>query len=221
LAFHVLNRAAGRGRLFVLDADYLAMFRVIEETHKRLPMRIVTFCLMPTHWHLVLWPREDDELSEFMRLSTLTHSQRGHAHHESAGTGPVYQGRFKSFPIQKDDHFLTVCRYVERNAVRANLVRSAQNWRWSAPGQRTQEKPPAWLMRMEDWPVRAPEDWSAWVNRGETAKELEALRISAQRGRPFGDQRWQKRTARDLELESTIRPRGRQQVRPIKDSRPL
>ena len=88
-------------------------------------MRVLAWCVMSTHWHLVLWPREDGDLSEFMRWLTVTHTQRWHAAHRTAGTGPLYQGRFKSFPIQEDDHLLTVLRYVERNPLRANLVEEA------------------------------------------------------------------------------------------------
>ena len=63
---------------------------------------------------------------------TLTHTQRWHAHHHTTGTGHLYQGRFKSFPVQSDEHFLTVCRYVERNALRANLVKRAEDWLWNS-----------------------------------------------------------------------------------------
>src|SRR5687767_5848138 len=85
--FHVLNRAVGRAHLFRKDADFLAFFRVVEEIHRRLPTRILAYCAMSNHWHFVLWPREDGELSEFMRLLTVTHTQRSHASHHSAGTG--------------------------------------------------------------------------------------------------------------------------------------
>jgi len=81
---------------------------------------------MPNHWHFLFWPRKDGELSEVMRLLSVTHTQRWHAHRHTAGTGPVYQGRFKSFPVQSDEHFLTVARYVERNPVRTNLVLRAE-----------------------------------------------------------------------------------------------
>jgi len=221
MAYHVLNRAAGKVRLFAGDADYLAMERVIERVHQRLPMRIVCYCLMPTHWHMVLWPKEDGELSEFMRLVTVTHTQRWHAHRRTAGTGPLYQGRFKSFPIQQDEHFLTVCRYVERNAVRANLVKSARSWAWCSLAKRASRQAPPWLMPIKKWPVKAPSDWIAWVNRAETASELESMRLCVKRGRPYGEERWQAKTAERLELQSTLRPRGRQRIHPIKDSRPL
>ncbi|HUG92188.1 MAG TPA: hypothetical protein VML55_15210, partial [Planctomycetaceae bacterium] len=85
---------------------------------------------MPNHWHLVVWPAGDGDLSEYMRWLTVTHTQRWHAAHHTSGTGALYQGRFKS------EHFLTVCRYVERNALRANLAGSAEAWRWGSLWQR-------------------------------------------------------------------------------------
>src|SRR5689334_21382698 len=226
LAYHVLNRAVGRGVLFEDEKDYLAMERVIERTWNLLPIRILSYCLLHTHWHFVLWPRKDGELSEFMRLLTVTHTQRWHAHRHSAGTGPLYQGRFKSFPIQRDHHFLIACRYVERNAVRANLRKSAAKWPWCSPAKRAAGNLPAWLTPIKDWPVEAPADWATRVDRPETPAELEAVRESLKRGRPLGDPRWQRRTAAKLGLESTLRKRGRPRVRPaknapIKDSRPL
>jgi putative transposase len=217
VAYHVLNRAAGRGWLFDDDGDFLAMERVIERTFEQIPIRIVSYCLMSNHWHLVLWPEKDRQLSEFMRLLTTTHAQRWHAHHHSAGTGPVYQGRFKSFPIQQDEHFLTVCRYVERNPLRANLVKSAQNWPWCSLAKRLDKEPPEWLLTFKQWPMDAPSDWKAWVNRPETAAELAAVRQCVRRGRPYGDPKWEERTAKKLALESTLRPRGRPRIHPVKD----
>ena len=87
---------------------------------------------MRNHGHLVVWPQEDDELYHFVGWLTLTHTQRWHAHRKSTGSGHLYQGRFKSFPVQDDDHFLPVRRYVERNALRANLVKRAEAWRLSS-----------------------------------------------------------------------------------------
>src|SRR2546429_218454 len=134
--YHVLNRGVGRYAFFKKTTDYDAFVRVLAEAHERTPMRVLGYCLMPNHLHLVLWPRKDGELSEFMRWLTVTHTQRWHARYHSQGTGPIYQGRFKSFPIAEDDHLLTVLRYVERNPLRAGLVRSAAKWRWSSLGQR-------------------------------------------------------------------------------------
>ncbi|HEX9596688.1 MAG TPA: transposase, partial [Anaerolineales bacterium] len=124
-AYHVLNRANGRLRLFKKDADFAAFEQILLEAHQRVPLRILAYVLMGNHWHFVVWPRRGrhEEVSEFFRWLTVTHSQRFHAHHGTAGMGHVYQGRFKSFPIASDDHLTTVLRYVERNPLRAGLVR--------------------------------------------------------------------------------------------------
>jgi len=206
LAYHVLNRRVGRLRLFDKPGDYLAFEKILHEAHERAGIRIAAYCLMPNHWHLLLWPREDGELSEVMRWITVTHTQRWHAHRQSSGSGPVYQGRFKSFPVQTDEHFLTVARYVERNALRAKLVRRAEQWQWSSLWAHAHREGAAFL---SDWPVERPRQWVAWVNESERRSDLEDLRCSAQRGRPFGSEGWVARIAKRLGLESTLRPRGR------------
>jgi len=208
LAYHILNRRVGRLALFDKPADYMAFEKILNEAHERTGIRIAAYCLMPNHWHLLLWPRADGELSEVVRWITVTHTQRWHAHRESFESGPVYQGRFRSFPVQTDEHFLTVARYVERNAVRAKLVKRAEQWQWSSLWRWAQGDPKL-LAFLSDWPVKRPRQWVGWVNRAETASELEDLRCSAQRGRPFGSQGWVVRVAKRLSLESTLRPRGR------------
>ena len=208
LAYHVLNRRVGRLQLFEKPADYLAFEKILQEAHERTGVRIAAYCLMPNHWHLVLWPRDDGELSEVMRWITVTHTQRWHAHRQSSGSGPVYQGRFKSFPVQTNEHFLTVARYVERNALRAKLVKRAEQWQWSSLWRWTQGDSKR-AMFLSDWPVQRPRGWVEQVNRPETANELEELRCSAQRGRPFGSEGWVVRMAKRLRLESTLRSRGR------------
>jgi putative transposase len=213
LAYHVINRGVGRMDLFEDEGDYAAFERVMAEAQQREPTRLLGYCLMPNHWHLVVWPRADGELSEWMRWLTVTHTQRWHAHHHSAGTGPIYQGRFKSFPIQEDGHLLTVLRYVERNALRAGLVDRAEAWRWGSlwrwvnRRRRLDDVPP-----LSDWPTASggrPHRWIQQVNQPQTQAELEALRQSVQRGRPYGDTGWVNRMATRLELGSTLRPRGR------------
>ena len=208
MIYHVLNRANGRLPLFEKPADYEAFEQVLGEAHDRFPMRTLAYCLMPNHWHLVLWPRRDEELSRFMAWVTLTHTQRWHAHRQSAGAGHLYQGRFKSFPVQADEHFLSVCRYVERNALRANLVTRVEEWRWSSLWRREQTRANATAL-LSEWPVARPRGWMKWVSEPQTDMELEALRRAVCRGQPFGSEEWVRRTANRLDLEGTLRPRGR------------
>jgi putative transposase len=207
MVYHVLNRANARMTIFEKDADYEAFEAILEEARDRFDMRILAWCLMPNHWHLVLWPRDDGDLSRFTGWLTLTHTQRWHAHRKSAGGGHVYQGRFKSFPVQEDEHFLMLCRYVERNALRARLCGRAEKWRWGSLFRHVRGGAPADLLHR--WPIRRSANWVDFVNAPQTESELAAIRRSVKRGSPFGNDRWTKLAARRLELESTLKPRGR------------
>lgn len=209
LLYHVINRAVGRATLFDTPADFLAFERAIEFVHQRLPMRIIGYTIMPNHFHLALWPQKEGELSRFMRLLTVTHTNRRHAHHRTAGTGPLYQGRFKSFPIERDDHALTVLRYIDRNPLRAGLADRAEQWRWGSLYHHASKQIPPWLMRPADWPVGRRRDWVSWVNKPQSPRELEAIRQCIQRGRPFGSDSWTRRMTDRLQLQSAFTPRGR------------
>jgi putative transposase len=193
-------------RIFGKQRDFEAFEEIIEQAKARLPMRVLAWCVMPNHWHFVLWPRRDGDLSEFMRWLTVTHTQRWHAAHRTAGTGPLYQGRFKSFPIQEDDHLLTVLRYVERNPLRAKMVEAADAWRWSSLWHRVNGSGGRLL---DAGSVALPRGWRQHVQAPQTESELAALHRSVLRGAPFGEATWQERTAKLLGLKSTLRPRGR------------
>ena len=170
-------------------------------------MRVLSYCLMPNHFHLVLFPLEDGDLSRWMQWLTTCHVRRYHKHYHS--TGHVWQGRFKAFPIQRDQHLLTVLCYVERNPVRAGLVHRAEDWPWSSARANGGERRPEILA---DWPIDRPDEyWCAYVNRPQTGAELDAIRNAANRGTPFGNPGWVAKTAARLGLEASVRARGRPQ----------
>jgi putative transposase len=210
LVYHVLNRAAKRSLLFASDTDYLALLKIIRAAKAKYGMRILVYCIMPNHWHFVLWPESGKQLSQFMHWLTLTHAQRWQSFHQTVGTGPVYQGRFKAIPIQTDTHFLNVCRYVERNPLRANLVQQAQNWHWSSLWQWHNNDDEM----LEPWPISRPVNWAHIVNGVDDDRELAEIRLAVKRGSPFGDAQWTQETARRLGLESSLRPRGRPKKAP-------
>jgi len=144
-----------------------------------------------------------------MQRLTVTHARRWHEHRHSTGGGHVYQGTYKSFPVQSDEHFLAVARYVERNPLRANLVEKAQDWRWCSLWRRDHPEVVDDVPALATWPVPRPSHWKRLVNRPQNKKEIEALRASVRRGRPYGSAVWQRRVAKRLGLESTFRSRGR------------
>jgi len=207
VVYHVLNRANGRRQLFYKDGDYAAFVKLLAEATARFPTRLLGYCLMPSHWHLVLWPRQDGELSLFMRWLTNTHVRRYHQHYHTYGQGHIYRGRFRSFPVQQDEHLLTVLRYVEANAARAGEVDEARQWPWSS--LTFSPKAPAERRLLSEWPVKRPRNWVGLVNTGLGRDQVEAIRNCVRRGRPFGDEDWITLAARRMGLSFTLNPRGR------------
>lgn len=208
MTYHVLNRANARERLFLHDGDYKAFERVLTEAAERFAMRVLSYCVMPNHWHLVLWPRNDGDLSVFMAWLTATHSHRWRTSHRSVGFGHVYQGRYKSFPVQNETHLHTVCRYVERNPARARLVVQAQDWRWGSLWRHMAGNAEDRSL-LTEWPVQRPTNWLDLVNAPLPELELVSVRTCVLRNRPLGAAAWQIHVAARLGLEATLRARGR------------
>ena len=205
--YHVLNRGNGRGDVFHKADDYLAFVNLMRESNERLPMRLVGYCLLTNHFPLVLWPFEDGDLSRWMQWLMTSHVRRYHRHYK--GSGHVWQGRFKAFPVESDDHYWTVLRYVERNPLRADMVQRSQDWEWSSLKPTLRSGPPGLI---SDGPLRKSAAWTQYVNAIETEAELASLRNSVVRGTPFGGLEWQQQTAIQLGLESSLRPRGRPKI---------
>jgi putative transposase len=212
MVYHVLNRGVGQMALFRHDDDYRAFLRVVGQSLRLAPMRICGFCLMPNHWHLLLWPKDADDLPRFMQRLTNTHVQRWQKHRRRVGQGHVYQGRYKSFPVEEGDHYFQVLRYIERNALRAGLVERAQDWKWCSLSRWKSPEPD------EAWPLVRPlpcgKGWTRHVNQPQTEAEAAAIRQSIRRGRPLGSSGWVEQTARRLGLTSTLRERGRPKAKP-------
>ncbi len=211
MCYHVINRGNGGQEVFHKPQDYDAFVGLLAESVERVEVRLLAYCIMPNHFHLVVWPRGDGDLSRWMQWLLTAHVRRYHRHYQ--GSGHVWQGRFKAFPIQQDEHLLTVLRYAERNALRGGLVERAEDWPWSSV--RWWRDRQHWPTFLSQGPVDRGRQWLSLVNRPLSSQQLEALRRSVNRGTPWGSPVWQKRTAVRLGLEASLRPRGRPRIRAI------
>ncbi|HUG99778.1 MAG TPA: transposase [Gammaproteobacteria bacterium] len=183
--YHVMNRGNGGTTVYFDQRDFDAFLQIIGQAQDRLAMRVLAVCLMPNHFHLVLRPHAHGDLSRWMHWLMTTHVVRYRVVHNTIGR--IWQGRFKAFPIQQDPHLHAVMRYVERNALRAGLVRRAEDWPWGSLHWRCGGTSPAVLT---DSPCGLPSDWVRWVNEPQTSAELKAIRKSARSEIPFGDDDW-------------------------------
>jgi len=130
--YHVLNRGNCRMDIFNKPGDFQSFVKLLEEGRRRFDMRILAYILMDNHWHLALWPRRGKDLSGFMQWIGTTHVRRWREHRGNVGQGHLYQGRYKSFIVQSDEHLLALLIYIESNALRARMVKHAQDWPWSS-----------------------------------------------------------------------------------------
>lgn len=201
VCYHAINRGNGRATVFHNSCDYEFFVHLMVLANRRIPMRLLAYCLMPNHFHLVLWPFNDGDLGRWMHWLLTSHVRR---YHKLRGTsGRVWQGRFKAFPVQQDGHLLKVMRYVERNPLRASLVATGEDWPWSSLNPNV----PVGLV--VDGPVEKPKSWRSVVDRPMSDEELRALRNSCARNAPFGDGAWSNETASRLGLQASLRPLGR------------
>jgi putative transposase len=198
--------------LFHKEEDFLAFERVLAEGLVKYPVELFAYTLMPNHWHLVLRPVKDRQMGQLLRWVTATHTLRYRTHYHSLGGGHLYQGRFKSFAIGDDAHFLTVCRYVERNPLRANLAPRAADWSYGSLYRWKSGKDEPKLL--SPWPIRRLPCWEERVQGALSEAELKSLRVCVERGRPYGNEEWTEEFVERHGLHHTMRPPGRPRKRP-------
>jgi putative transposase len=207
IVYHVINRANARQMIFQGFSDYKTFEQILAEGLSKIPIRLTGYCLMSNHWHLLLWPYGDGDLSVFMHWITMTHTQRWHAAHNTIGTGHLYQGRFKSFPVQNEYYYLNALRYIESNPFRAGLVKSSSDWIWSS--LTTRGRMGKDNITISDGPVELPDNWSILVDILPWENDLVKIEHCIRRGTPLGQDDWIQQTAKRLFLTSTLKPRGR------------
>ena len=206
--YHVLNRANARVQIFDNDEDYKLFENILEEARERFSVKILAYCIMPNHFHLVLYPENEGDLSSFMGWITNTHTRRWHTQKGTVGQGHLYQGRYKSFICQDDNHFITLVKYVEQNALKAKLVKKAEDWKWSSAWRREngtikQKK------LLSPWPVSKPKDYLSWLNTILQKEKEETIEKTIIKSNPYGQDYWVSKTVNNFGLEQTLRRVGR------------
>jgi putative transposase len=216
--YHVMNRAAKRVQLFDSSTDYVAAEKFLHGAKTETEIRLLDYCIMPNHFHFIIWPKAASQMSQFMRLFTGAHAQFWQLTRDTVGSGAVYQGRYKAIPVQTGRYFYNVCRYVQRNPLRAGLVTRAEAWRWSSLWRRLHGEDVGWL---DPWPIPCPADWLETLNAAAEAADTEAVRRAIKRGTPFGDADWIEQTAQTVGLGQRLRRRGRPRKPAENCTRPL
>ena len=175
--YHVVNRGNDKRVIYPQADEYEHFLALLQEGRSHAPVSIVAYCLMPTHFHLVLIPLADGALSTYMHRVTGSYASGLRQRTRTRGFGHVFQRRFWAAPVSDHEAFVCVLRYVEGNARRAGLVARAQEWRWTSLTDRMQESPQI----INVCPLALPGPWPEWVNLGQDESVLTAIRRALRR----------------------------------------
>jgi putative transposase len=202
--YHVINRGNGGQTVFHENRDYQTFIDIVKKAKRVFGLKLFAYCLMPSHFHMVVLPARAEQLSKWMQWVMTSYVRR--YHHDYGTKGHLWQGRFKSFIVQQDEHLLRVMGYVESNPVRAGLVNSAKEWYWSSHRETLGKR-----LRtvIDEIPIELPKGWESYVHTSLAEKDLKRVRESVNRQSPYGTPVWVSNLCKELGIESTIRPRGR------------
>ncbi|NBV96647.1 MAG: transposase [Verrucomicrobia bacterium] len=178
---HVCNRAVNRSQMFFCEFDYREVIKVLAEAIQKYPVDLFAYCLMPNHWHLLLRGRKPHAISKMLHWFSTKQSVRWRKMTQTTGAGAVYQNRFRSHLVIGGDAFLAVARYIERNPVSANLIRSPLHWKWSSASPESQ-------IPIDTWPVPKPKGWAKYIEQQIDEETLRQIHISKRSCEPFGDE---------------------------------
>ncbi|MDD3775345.1 MAG: transposase [Sulfurovaceae bacterium] len=201
--YHIINRGNMRMQVFNDTVDYEYFLELLEIASKREKVEIHAYCLMPNHFHLLLIPTEPNSLSRLMQWVMTSHVR--YYHKKNKTSGHIWQGRYKSFIVEKESYYLTLIRYIEANAKRAKLVRNAKDWDYGSLMEREHRH----RKLLSEPYMTLDEDWAEYVNTPMREGELHDIRNSVNRQAPLGSELWQKETAVKYGILSTLNQRGR------------
>jgi putative transposase len=209
--YHCINRSNGRVAIFNTDDEYRHFEELLLEGVELIGMRILAYCIMPNHWHLVLQPLNDGDMGEFMRWVTTTHVRQRRAQTDTIGHGHLYQGTYKSFIVETESYLQRLMVYVEQNPLRAKLVHHAEDWQWSSLWRR-QQGTSTHQKLLSELPVTLPSDYLVVVNTLSSDHQLDLVRRSVNKGTPYGSESWIDDIVSRYNLSATVRSPGRPQT---------
>ena len=204
-----MNRGDHRETIFHKPSDFRAFLALVAEAAHRVAMRILAYCIMRNHFHLVVWPYAGDDLPAFMQILMNLHIQRYLRHYRPSSPGHIYQGRYTNSIVQSDPHLFRLIRYVEANGLHAGIVRRAEHYRWSSASPHASD---AGRPELSEGPLARPADWLTYLNSPHAKTEWASIQRSATRGAPYGQPEWVTEVADRYELTHTLRSPGRPRV---------
>jgi putative transposase len=180
---HVVQRGNRSQKVFFSEQDKQAYLDILAEQSQEHNIRIVAYCLMDNHVHLVVIPRDENGLARGIGTTHKMYTRM--VNFREGWRGYLWQGRFSSFPLNMN-HLLAVIRYVERNPVRAGIVPQPCDYMWSSARYHVLGYPSNVLSAHDD--IISPNDLRSFLSTPELEEQDRIFRKLSRTGRPLGDE---------------------------------
>lgn len=179
---HIIQRGNRRQRVFFCDDDRLAYLDYLQSQAIPAGMEIWAYCLMDNHVHLVVVPKQENSLAIGLGSTQLKYTRR--INFRQKWRGYLWEGRFKSY-VLSEQHLYATIRYIERNPVRAMMIKKAQDYKWSSAKTHVSKTKDALLS--DNFVVSGISNWSLYLAEEDNASDMNIFRQHIRTGRPLGD----------------------------------
>lgn len=205
---HITQRGNYRQKIFSSDTDREKYLSLTDTESKRYGLKILAYCLMPNHVHFIAVPENDDSMGKVFKYANMKYSQ---AYNKKIGTGGhLFQGRF--FSSVMDERYVIACaRYIERNPVRAKMVKTPCDWKWSSAKAHCgiDERDTFGVRALFDYADYPQKNWKKFIEEPDDAEEIKRIRSQTRRGRPLGENQFIRKLEKKLNRFLALKPRGR------------
>ncbi|MEW6536710.1 MAG: transposase [Candidatus Auribacterota bacterium] len=203
---HIVQRGNNRQAIFEDDQDRQEYLALVQRYKQDTECKVLSYCLMDNHVHLLIIPLKAESLSKFMQKVALKYTQ--YANDKYKRSGRLWECRFFSSPVETDTYLLAVCRYIERNAVRAGVVGQPEHYEWGSAKYRVSGKNPEFLDDI--FPEYANrEEYLEFLKLPPNSGQYEMISRSTSRGYPIGSMRFYEKVMKLTKRDLTKRPVGR------------
>ncbi len=213
-AHHIVQRGHNRQAVFIEDADYEYYLSTLREWKEELNIKVYGYCLMTNHVHLIIDPCEDKaSLGKLMKR--LAGRQTRYVNHLERRSGSLWEGRYKSSPIETDSYLLACCRYVDLNPVSAGMVKRVEDYAWSSYRQKGGIEEDKWVdddscyLGLSKNKQEREQRYRHYINKGMPENERQLISHSLQRGQLTGTHHFIEEVEERLGIRIENRGRGR------------
>lgn len=207
LAHHITQRGNYRQKVFEKREDYIKYINWINEYSKKYGIQIQAYCLMNNHVHFIAIPNNKDSISKTFDYTHMRYSQ--YKNIEKKASGHLWQGRFYSCVLD-ERHEIEAMRYIERNPVRAKLVKKAWEWEWTSAGEHIgSSESHIQIIKDKESLIMNKKEWKEFLCEKDQDEFIKEIRQKTSTGRPLGDESFIEKLEKEFEKRLVALPWGR------------